>query len=188
MSNLVLKDFLDPDIYEKFSNIKHKHIKSENPEDHWDLLTVENQIVLDLGCGFHMIEEGWQSTPEYFINKKAKKIIGVDAADKDIRKLKSLFHKHDFYHDIIDSVDKINNYIINNNITSLKMDIEGEEVHFINSENEFPTLKYVAIESHNKNLLNSLIVKLNNLKFNIDTVCTFYPRVYNICNLVYASR
>jgi hypothetical protein len=82
----------------------------------------------------------------------------------------------------------LNYYINNNNITSLKMDIEGSEVVFINSNDTYPTLKHVAIETHSKEILNNMIKKLLELGFEIDTICTFYPRVYDICNLIYASR
>lgn len=33
-----------------------------------------------------------------------------------------------------------------------------------------------------------MIKKLINIGFEINTICTFYPRVYDICNLIYASR
>jgi len=188
MSNKVLENFLYPEIFLQFPNIKHAHIESEHPDHHWNLLPVKDEIVLDLGCGFHMIEPGWDSTPKYFIKKQAAKIIGVDTEYNDIATFKKLFPLHSFYHDAIDSSNKVNHYIDSYNITSLKMDIEGEEIHFINSDSSFPTLKHVAIETHNKDLLNHIIKKLDKLDFKINTVCTFYPRVYNICNLVYASR
>jgi hypothetical protein len=68
------------------------------------------------------------------------------------------------------------------------MDIEGDESYFITSNSIYPTLKYIAIETHSKYLLNSMIKKLMDLEFEINTVCTFYPRVYDICNLIYANR
>jgi uncharacterized protein (UPF0128 family) len=169
-------------------NIKHHYIESEHPDHHWNFLEVKDQIVLDLGCGFHLIESGWETTPAYFINKGANKLIGVDTEYYDIETLKATYPEHEFYCEIIDTVEKLNYYINDKGVTSLKMDIEGEEVKFIDSLSNYPTLKYVAIESHSKEILNNLIKKLISLGFTIDIVCTFYPRVYEICNLVYASR
>jgi hypothetical protein len=179
---------ISEDLLFSITDVKHHYIESENPEHHWHLVKTQDENILDLGCGFHMIEPGWETTPEYFINRGAKKIIGVDPSSGDILKFKSLYPEQDFYCDAIDSVQKLDDYINNNNITSLKMDIEGYEVKFIESLNSYTSLKYVAIETHSKKILNDMIKKLISLNFNIDTVCTFYPRVYNICNLIYASR
>jgi hypothetical protein len=183
-----LQGHVSTELLNQLTNINHHYIESEHPNHHWHLLKVDNEIVLDLGCGFHLIESGWETTPEYFINKKAKKVIGVDPAHSDIEQLKSIYVDHEFYTDLIDSSEKLNYYINNNNITSLKMDIEGSEVVFINSNDTYPTLKHVAIETHSKEILNNMIKKLLELGFEIDTICTFYPRVYDICNLIYASR
>lgn len=161
---------------------------SENPKDHWNLLFVQNQIVLDLGCGFHMIETGFMNTPEYFLSKGASQVIGVDPSCEDIEILQKKYPKNLFFCDIIDSVPKLERYINFYKITSLKMDIEGEERYLLSSKDNFDTLKYVAIETHNKSLLKDIIANLIKKDFIINSVCTFYPRVYNICNLIYASR
>lgn len=172
----------------RIPSIKHHYIESENPNHHWHLLQTQDQVVLDLGCGFHLIEPGWETTPEYFINRGAKKIIGVDPECSDIQSFISKYPNHNFYCDSIDSVQKLDDYINNNNITSLKMDIEGYETKFIESKNNYPTLKYIAIETHSRSILNSMIEKLLTLNFNIDTICTFYPRVHHMCNLIYGHR
>jgi hypothetical protein len=186
MSNKILQEFLYPEVFAKCHDVKHDHVLSEKPDDHWSLLPVQNEIVLDLGCGLHMNPS--ESTPEYFIKKQAKGIVGVDPDRDSIRILKELWPKHYFYCDIIDSSDKIDHYINTTKASCLKMDIEGDEIHFINSNSDFSNLKHVAIESHSKELLNSLVKKLHKLNFYINTICTFYPRVYNTCNLIYASR
>lgn len=68
------------------------------------------------------------------------------------------------------------------------MDIEGDEVCFLNSISDFLTLKYIAIETHSRELMHQVSQKLLHLNFNIDILCTFYPRVFDVCNLIYASR
>jgi hypothetical protein len=183
-----LKNHVSDELLNQLPDIKHHYIESEHPDHHWHLLHTKDQIVLDLGCGFHMIEPGWETTPAYFINKGATKIIGVDPMVDDINQFNSLYPNHNFYCDTINSVEKLDSYINDNQITSLKMDIEGDESYFITSNSTYPTLKYIAIETHSKYLLNSMIKKLMDLEFEINTVCTFYPRVYDICNLIYANR
>lgn len=183
-----LKGHVSEELLNQLTTIKHHYIESENPEHHWCFLQAKDQIVLDLGCGFYLIEPNWENTPQYFINKGAKKVIGVEPTVHDVNVLTASFPGHNFYVDSIDSSEKLEKYINDNNVTSLKMDIEGHETVFINSKDTFPTLKYVAIESHSKELLNNVIKKLISLNFTIDIVCTFYPGAYNICNLVYAHR
>jgi len=186
--NINLINHVSKDLLEKLPEVNHKYIESEHPDHHWDLLEVKDQIVADLGCGFHLMESSWDTTPGYFLKKGAKKIIGVDPEGNDIQHFKNTYPYSDFYCDLINSTEKIEHYIINNNVSSLKMDIEGSESLFLDSTSNFDSLKYVAIETHSKELLNLFIVKLTNLNFKIDTICTFYPRVYNICNLIYAHR
>ncbi len=169
-------------------NVKFHYIESENPDHHWNFLQVENEIVLDLGCGLHLIEGDWLSTPEYFLQKKAKKIIGVDIELNDINHFKTILPDQSFYCDQVNSVEKIDYYINENNVTALKMDIEGDEVSFLNSSSDYPTLKYVAIETHSRQLMHQIVQKLLHLNFDINILCTFYPRVFEVCNLIYASR
>lgn len=186
--NTVFKNHIKEELLEKLPDIKHHYIESENPEHHWNFLKVDNEIVADLGCGLHMIEGSWDTTPDFFIKKGAKKVIGVDTENNDIFNFNKRLIEHKFYCDRIDSVSKLEFYINDHNISSLKMDIEGYESLFLDSKSYFKSLKYVAIETHSKELLNKMIIKLLDLGFQIDIVCTFYPRVYDICNLIYASR
>jgi hypothetical protein len=173
---------------ENTKNSKHFYIQSEDPDHHWNFLNVKDQVVLDLGCGIHLKQPEWQTTPEYFTKKGALKVIGVDGNQDDINYLKLENPNNVFYCDFIDSSEKLISYINDNKVTSLKLDIEGFESLFIDSKNDFPTLKYVAIETHSRDLLNSSIKKLVNLNFKIDTICTFYPEAHHMCNLIYAYR
>lgn len=183
-----LKGHLSEKFLSELKDVKHYFVESEHPDHHWCFLPVKDQVVLDLGCGFHLIQPGWENTPEYFVNRGAKKVIGIDPQENDIKILTEKLPDQIFIKDYIDSPEKVEHYINSYGVTALKMDIEKREVHFINSKDTFPTLKYVAIESHNREILNNTIEKLISIGFTIDTVCTFYPEVYNICNLVYAHR
>ena len=106
----------------------------------------------------------------------------------DTEDFKNKLPHHDFHHDAINSVDKLDFYINTNQVTSLKMDIEGYETCFINSNDQYATLKHVAIETHSRSLMNQMVNRLLELNFKIDVLCTFYPRVFEICNLIYATR
>jgi hypothetical protein len=183
-----LKNHVSDELLHSLGDIRYRYVESEHPDHHWNLMKIKDETILDLGCGFHLIEPGWESTPEYFINRGAKKVVGVDPNCQDIHHLKSMYPNENFYCDKIDSVKKLDYFIENYNITSLKMDIEGFEINLIQSNSTYPSLNHVAIETHSRLILNSMIRKLISLKFNIDTVCVFYPEVYNICNLIYASR
>ena len=177
--------------------MKSIYIQSENPEHHWNYLSVDNQIVLDLGCGKHLVEDNWLTTPEFFLSKGADIVIGVDPHGDDIEwYCKNIERPIDtqskgqtiFFEDYIDSVEKIERYINYFKVTSLKMDIEWNEKHFINSDNQFPTLKYIAVETHSRELFHDMLFKLLSLNFTITHVGMFYPRVRDICNIIYAQR
>lgn len=169
--------------------IYHK-IESEHPEHHWSFLEVKGQRVLDLGCGKHMMESSWETTPHYFLNKGANFVVGVDPFASDIAWFNQIIpsERGIFFVDTIDTTSKVEEYINNYQITSLKMDIEGAETTFLSSTNTFPTLKHVAIETHNRYLFHDSLFKLLDMGFKVTTVATFYPRVYDICNLIFASR
>jgi hypothetical protein len=66
-------------------------ITSEDSSVHWKHLEVSDKVVLDLGCGFWEIEDIQESSPVYFKNKGAKKIIGVDMNADDLIILKNYF-------------------------------------------------------------------------------------------------
>lgn len=170
--------------------MKTYYIKSENPKDHWCFLPVENETVLDLGCGKHRTEQDWLTTPEYFLSKGAKRVIGVDPKDDDILWYKNHLDpkRSTFIKSYVLDILYLKHLLLDFNITSMKMDIEGHEHHFIQSHEYFPLLKYVAIETHSRNLFHNLLIKLIDTDFQIKYICTFYPRVYYDCNVVFAER
>jgi len=170
--------------------MKSIHIESENPEHHWNHLDVDGEIVLDLGCGKHLVEDDWLTTPEYFLSKGATFLIGVDPHEEDIKWYQANVaqQKSGFFVDFIDSARKIETYINHNGITSLKMDIEWKEEFFMKTTSNFPSLKHIAVETHSRELFHDMIFKLLDLGFDIDYIGTFYPRVFKICNMIYATR
>lgn len=68
-------------------------ITTENPECHWGFANVKNRTVLDLGCGrvWNTDRERssdkhlhWPDTPQFFLNRGARKVIGVDPRGYEI--------------------------------------------------------------------------------------------------------
>jgi len=167
--------------------IKTHYIADENPENHWCFLPVDNEVVLDLGCSKHLVEDNWLTTPEYFWEKGAISVTGVDPHEEDIKWYQQEAEGN-FIVDYIDSPQKVSYYVDSFNVTSMKMDIEWKEEHFVNCTSDFPTLKYVAIETHSRDLFHDVLFKLLDLGFQPTHLCHFYPRVAKICNVIFASR
>ena len=101
-----------------------KVVESENPLEHWnDIQNVEGKVVLDLCCGW--LFQPFESTPQYFINRGAKKIIGVDASCGEIEKLNETFPDHTFICKTISNFDDLLGLITDHKPELIKMDIEG---------------------------------------------------------------
>lgn len=164
------------------------HVEDENPFNHWDHLIVKNQVVLDLGCGKHYIQDDWMTTPEFFLHKGAKKVVGVDPHIDDIEYYKQVHPDSLFFKDCVLSADHLDSYMNNYDVTAVKMDIEGHERHLIESASTYPNIKHISVETHNRELFHNVMMRLIDLGFEITHVATFYPRVYNECNLIVANR
>ena len=94
-------------------------IVSEEPSIHWWFLNVKDKIVLDLGCGLFCSRV---STPDYFIENNAKKVIGVDLGGGNFN-----FTYHQMR---VDSTEKLQFLLDKYKPEVIKCDIEGAEVYF----------------------------------------------------------
>ena len=144
-----------------------KVVESENPLEHWnDIQNVEGKVVLDLGCGW--LFQPFESTPQYFINRGAKKIIGVDASCQEIEKLNATFPEHTFVCKTISNFDDLLGLITEYKPELIKMDIEGHEQHMkdITAE-QFESVEEIAVEYHNPTCKEILEKKLTELGFEI---------------------
>jgi SAM-dependent methyltransferase len=134
-----------------------KKITSEEPIDHWGFLKVKDKIVLDLGCGkFHSTI----STPEWFIQNGAQKVIGID--------LSSEFEYDKFiYHAMaIENSQQIKGLIETYKPHIIKADIEGAEIHFNNVEiSDLGVVSEIAIEYHSNELMELIFNKLADWDF-----------------------
>lgn len=149
-------------------------IFSENSSEHWNLLDVEGMNVLDLGCGRYLVENISESSPVYFKNKNANKIIGVDYDDKEVKFFNSYFsrvYKDEsiFLKKFINSSKKLSSLITEHSVNTIKCDIEGSEIYLFKLKLQcYPSIRQVSIEYHSPLLLKELL-NINNLewKFNI---------------------
>jgi hypothetical protein len=170
--------------------MKKKVVRSENPLEHWsDIEDLNQKVVLDLGCGW--IDHGHLSTPAYFISRGAKKIIGVDISDVEIKKLKELYPEHTFILKMVNSandfVDLINTY----KPDFIKMDIEGAEVYLKDVPKEvFSSVKEFAIEYHNPECKKVITDKFEELDFEITALNNFgyYQTDSNIMGIIHSKK
>lgn len=168
-------------------------ILTENPNHHWGMLPIYGENVLDLGCGSDPYSRECLTTPEYFYQQHPKNLICVDISVEEISKYRlfNIAKKNNvgFYQDDISSIETLKYYLSKYNITAMKMDIEGGEQCLMSlNVNDVTMLKYIAVETHSRILFHDILFKLIELQFNIMLIGTFYPRVYHICNLIYAKK
>jgi hypothetical protein len=147
--------------------MKTKVVHSENPIEHWsDITDVKDKIILDLGCGW--LFQPFDSTPEYFINRGAKKIIGLDASCGEINQLKEKYPEHIFICKTIDKLEDLTSLFTEYQPQVIKMDIEGYEslMKFVKPE-QFSSVEEIAVEYHNPECKKILTNKLTELGFEI---------------------
>lgn len=172
------------------SEVKHKIVYSENPLEHWsDVTDLVNKSVLDLGCGW--ISQGFESTPEYFLNRGAIKIIGVDETCSEIEKLRELYPSHTFLCQRINVKEDLIELITTYNPQFIKMDIEGFEILLKDIPVEvFKNVEEMAIEYHNSECKQIILNKFNDLNFKVFALNNFgfYCTDSNIMGIVHAKK
>ena len=144
-----------------------KIVHSENPLEHWsDIQSVQDKIVLDLGCGW--LFQAHESTPEYFINRGASRVIGVDASCIEIEQLKQKYPSHTFVCKAILNADDLSKLISEYQPSLIKMDIEGHESHIQHiTLEQFSCVEEIAVEYHNPECKKILTEKLDKFNFEI---------------------
>jgi hypothetical protein len=170
--------------------MKTKIVNSENPLEHWsDIETLNNKVVLDLGCGW--INEGHMSTPEYFISRGALKIIGVDVTEAEVEKLKNIYPSHFFIRKMINSSVDLSELISEHKPQLIKMDIEGAEIYLKNIQKDvFDSVEEFAIEYHSVSCKEVVTEKFKELDFEITAINSFgyYCTDSNIMGIIHAKR
>lgn len=154
------------------------YINSENSSEHWAPFSVNRHNVLDLGCGrWFGVEQPEEYSPIWFGNNGALKVIGVDSNTEDINFYNQYVRENPKYKFIIkniDSVDSIETLIVDNNVTALKSDIEGEERYMLDiNPAVFSNIKEIAIEYHTTELREKFIKKFNDWGFKLKAIGKF---------------
>lgn len=172
------------------SEIKSKIVNSENPIEHWsDISNVQGKIVMDLGCGWLFQEH--ESTPEYFINRGAELLIGVEAACGEVQKLKELFPTHTFVCKTILSTDDLIQLFTEYKPQVIKMDIEGYESVIENMDaSHWESIEEIGVEYHNPTCKSILETKLVQFGFEITNLNQFgwFCTDTNIMGILHAKR
>lgn len=149
-------------------------ITTENPEFHWGFVNVKNRTILDLGCGRVWSNDRkrssdkhlhWQDTPEFFLNRGAKKVIGVDSRTYEIERYKDDYFYNSqnslFLVDEIKSSIQIESYLEKYKPDCVKCDIEHNEIILKDVNNElFASVKEWYIECHTNELYQIVSNKL----------------------------
>jgi len=152
-------------------------IISENSEHHWPFLDTKNKIVLDLGCGRHDTSIFEQSSPIYFGNKGAKKIIALDARQGEIDYFNSNNpdpEKYVFGCKMIENTNDILSLIKEYQIDVLKIDIEGYENRMYDlTKDDMSNISDLGIEYHSLEILDKITEKIEEWGFKIDVKARF---------------
>jgi 2-polyprenyl-3-methyl-5-hydroxy-6-metoxy-1,4-benzoquinol methylase len=169
--------------------MKTKIVNSENPLEHWsDIEELKDKIILDLGCGW--IDNGYMSTPEYFISRGASRVIGIDITCSEIERLTNLYPSHLFICKDISSDIDFSDLLNTHKPHLIKMDIEGAEIFLKNVHKEsFSSVEEFAIEYHNPDCKKVIIDKFNELNFEITAINSFgyYCTDSNIMGIIHSK-
>ena len=149
-----------------------KEISVENPDQHWEYVNVKDKRVLDLGCGDfgNATILPYPSTFEYFLEKEASFVVGVDLNNIDIENLlqKVEVSKVKTVTMSINDPQQIINLIEENKINIVKCDIEGAESFLFDvPEEDFKRVDEYYIETHNEDLHKRCISKLTECGYDI---------------------
>lgn len=169
-----------------------KNINSEDPKIHWEYVNVENKTVLDLGCGdFGNVNNlPYLSTIDYFILKGANHVIGVDSNFNDTSKILERYkdQKVTILNKSIESTSDIESLILENKPDIIKSDIEGAEIYlFMVDDSVFSTISEYYIETHNTQLYDMCIDKLNKCNYNIIEQLSL-DQTEGTCKVIFAKK
>jgi len=170
--------------------MKTKIVNSENPLEHWsDIENVEGKIVMDLGCGW--LFQPFESTPEYFLKRGAKQLIGVEADGGEVAKLNNLYPEQTFICKTILTSNDLIELFTEYKPQVIKMDIEGYESVIDEMNNEhWASVEEIGVEYHNPTCKSILENKLVEFGFEITNINQFgwFCTDTNIMGILHAKR
>lgn len=141
--------------------------RSENYDLHWNYVSFEGKVVLDLGADYG-------SSAYYFWKKGATQVVAVEGDHKNAEKLRINAKKYHFIVPIekyVDSSDDFTFLIDRYNPDLVKVDIEGSEVHLLTCKDEV-LLKVPEwlIECHSLEVYKQLCRKFLSLGFKVSSL------------------
>jgi hypothetical protein len=168
--------------------------ESDNPDVHYpeDLIDVKDKVVLDLGCGcdgnVHLL--AYLSTPEYFLSKGAKKIIGVERTQADVDYLQSRITEEQglFFQQQIDSLAQTRDFILTYKPDVIKCDNEGGEAYLLEMTNEeFNLVEQYYVETHDGSIHNNALAKFAECGYEVIETLDFTP-LSGIIQVIFARK
>lgn len=151
-------------------------IQSENSSDHWPFFEIDNENVLDLGCGIWYTEDMEETSPVYF-SKKANLVVGCDSNNDDLVKYREYckdIPNVTFKHVIIQNANQVRELLLEHSITALKCDIEGFEIALADlTSDDLSSVTKIAIEFHTDELKDLFLQKIPEWGFKIILKASF---------------
>lgn len=151
-----------------------EHINTENPNQHWKYIECAGSVTMDLGCGrWDKVERrdpSWLTTPEFFIDKGATIVYGIDTDPIEIEWFNNTVDKTHIV-PICSSINTVDDIIFlynRYNPTVVKSDIEGFESLFLQlPDEEFRSINFYAIETHSEELYVLFLKKFFMLNYEV---------------------
>jgi hypothetical protein len=149
-------------------------INTEHPNEHWQYIECEGAVTVDLGCGRHLKEPSWPTTPEWFLEKGATEVHAYDVDANEINWYNTTLVPNKnikAYQKVIAEPQDILEIINTHNPSVIKCDIEGYESVLLQlSDEDFSKVSFYAIETHSNELFNSFLNKFNSLPYTITAI------------------
>lgn len=170
-------------------------VNNENPNEHWQFVSVTNRIVLDLGCGrWEHVEHrnpNCSTTPEFFKQRGATHVVAIDCDPREINWFNSKFSKEENYEFILGCINSANDFsdlILRYNPNCVKIDIEGAESNIIHMSNYiFSKVDEYYIETHNQQLYESCTSKLTLCGYQITNIIDLV-HTNGLCKVIFAKK
>lgn len=152
-------------------------ISLEESSVHWQPFHPSGHVVLDIGCGRWGVHQLEETSPIYFGNHGAVRVVGVDMNCGDINYYKERTSddpKYTFICKSIQGKKDIIDLIVEYQPTALKIDIEGSEIALLEcSSEDLAGISEIAIEFHSVELNNLSRNKIIEWGFNLHTRSNF---------------
>lgn len=156
-----------------------KRIDTEEPDVHWGFFDITNKVVFDLGCGQFYSSI---STAEWFLNKGANKVIGVDLLDINLNN-----ERFTMIVENINSTEQIQNLLDVHHPNLIKCDIEGSEV-YLDGINNLSEVEQIAIEYHDNHTKLVCENKIKEWGFENITMFQLFNENVDRIGVIYAWR